>query len=602
MSRRRNAQEGENARQITVNSREDPSSTGRWWLILAILLAGLGYLPALKYGFVFDDVQQIVENPAVKAWAYLPQYFTAHVGAGIFPNVRGSFYRPFFLLWLRLNYLLFDLKPWGYHLTSILLHLATIWVFFLLVRLLTRDRFVVIWATLLFAVHPIHIESVVWISAVPEIQFSIAGMAAIYSYLRYRRDKRGTFLCTALVLYTSALLAKETALITWPLIATADWWHRDLRSPMPSKDLPAIIKRNVPFAAITGIYVGFRLYALHGLAGHATHTFLEIICSAPTVILFYFQKLVAPFALSQLYFYPDTLSFGLIQFVLSILVVCAVVLGLVYWGRKTTLGTFAVMLLILSLIPPLLGISVFPRHDLMHNRYAYLPSAGACILVALALRALTSRLLPHSGPKTELFTNAVLGLIALGCVLSIRTQEQPYHDNIALFSSAVQLAPESAMAWGLLGEEQMTVGRYADGIASFRRAQAFEPDVQLYNYRLGAAYYHVQDMADAELYFQRTLDTYKDEDVVSYDYALYRLGLSQYAQSKMVEAESTLRRATEIQPRGFGYHLGLGATLKYQGKLHEAKEQFAMELSLGPDDEAAALLQQVERLGANGSK
>jgi tetratricopeptide (TPR) repeat protein len=139
----------------------------------------------------------------------------------------------------------------------------------------------------------------------------------------------------------------------------------------------------------------------------------------------------------------------------------------------------------------------------------------------------------------------------------------------------------------------MTQGRYPEGISAFHRAQSLEPNVLLNNYRLGAAYYLIQDMPSAEVFFQRAVDSYRDQDVVSHDYALYRLGLSQYAQGKMSKAEATLRQATEIQPKGYGYHLALGAALKYQGKLPEAKKQVELELSLGADAEASKLLNQV---------
>src|SRR5579872_733692 len=330
----------------TIDTDERLSHQRYFWLLLALVLAALAYLPSLKYGFVFDDVQQIVENPAVKGWSHLPQYFTAHVGAGVFPNVRGSFYRPLFLVWLRLNYMFFDVSAWGYHLTSILLHLAAICIFYFLLRSLTPDRTVVGWATMLFAVHPIHIESVAWISAVPEIQFSIAGMAAMCAYLQYRREKRNMFLYAAAALYAISLLAKETALIVWPLMAAADWWDADLRVQTPASAGLAALKRQVPFAAITAAYLGLRFRALHGFAGDPTHTLLEIVCAAPSVILFYLQKLLVPLELSQLYFYPEAFSFASMHFVLSVLALCTVTLGLTYYGRKTTPGTFAVLLLI----------------------------------------------------------------------------------------------------------------------------------------------------------------------------------------------------------------------------------------------------------------
>ena len=118
-----------------------------------------------------------------------------------------------------------------------------------------------------------------------------------------------------------------------------------------------------------------------------------------------------------------------------------------------------------------------------------------------------------------------------------------------------------------------------------------EPYGFLTNYRLGAAYYLLQDMAQAEGFFQRAVNDYRGREIISYDYALYRLGLSQYSQGKMQLAEGTLNRATELDAKTPGYHLALGAALKNQGKLREAKTQ--LELNLGADPEASKMLSEV---------
>jgi tetratricopeptide (TPR) repeat protein len=275
------------------------------------------------------------------------------------------------------------------------------------------------------------------------------------------------------------------------------------------------------------------------------------------------------------------------------LAVCAVGVGLFVWASKSKPAGFAALLLGLSLVPPLLGMCVFPRHDLAHNRYLYLPSAGACMLFALGLSALVPQMKHHEDTKQHWPGTSIVIAIAIGLVFSVRAQEKPYRDNVALFTHSVELSPASAIAWGLLGEEYMTLGRYAEGISAFQRAQALEPNALLNNYRLGAAYYLIQDMPSAEVFFQHAVDSYRGRDIVSYDYALYRLGLSQYAEGKMPQAEATLREATARQPKGFGYHLALGAALKYQGKLPEAKKQLELELSLGADAEASMLLNQV---------
>jgi tetratricopeptide (TPR) repeat protein len=571
-----------------------------WWLLsFAVLLALISYWPTLRYGFVFDDVQQIVENPAIKSWSNLPQYFTAHVDAAVFPGSKGSFYRPLFLLWLRLNHALFEVAPLGWHLTSLLMHLCAIWMFFLLARQWTGDAMVAGWASVLFAIHPIHIEAVAWISAVPEIHFALAGMGAIYCYVRFRRNGHRTFFYLSLLLYSLALLAKETAIVIWPMILICErWLDRDSHPAPKLSGWFALAKLQLLFAGVTGAYVALRLHALLGLRGQVTHSLREGLSAAPSITWFYLRKLAVPSELSQIYFDPELSSFASPHFYIPLLAVCVVAAGIVVWASKSRPAAFAASLLALSLVPPLLGISVFPPHDLAHNRYLYLPSAGACMLFALGLRAAVRQRKLQVGTKQQWLATAIVILVAIGLAFSVRSQERPYRDNIALFTRAVELSPESAMAWGFLGEEYMTLGRYLEGISAFHRAQSLEPNALLNNYRLGAAYYLIQDMTSAEVFFQHAVDSYLDQDVVSYDYALYRLGLSQYAQGKMSKAEATLRQATEIQPKGYGYHLALGAALKYQDKLPEAKKQIELELSLGANAEASKLLNQVNtRIG-----
>jgi protein O-mannosyl-transferase len=576
-------------------SSADTLPSVHWLLGLAFALAVVSYYPTLQYGFVFDDVPQILENPAIQSWSSVPQYFTAHVGEGVYPGARGSFYRPLFLIWLRLNYILFNVSPWGWHLASLLAHLGAVWIFFLLVRQWTADGLVAGWAALLFAVHPIHIESVSWISAVPEILFAMPGMGAIFAYLCFRRTKRRSLLGISVLLYGVALLAKETAIVIWPVIfICGTWLDRVAVREGHSNSWSANAKVQSLFAATTAAYFGLRLVALRGITGEITHTIREVVCSLPSISWFYLEKLALPIRLSEIYFDPEAWSFASPHFYLSLIAVSTIALGLLLWASKSKPAVLPVLLLGLPLIPPLLGVSVFPRHDLTHDRYLYLPSAGACMLLALALRVGLHAAKPSASKLNSLIGTSIIGMLSLVFVLSVRAQEMHYRDDVALFARSVQLFPESARAWGLLGEEYMTRGRYKDGIDAFHRAQSLEPDLLLTNYRLGAAYYVVHDMPSAEAYLQRALSSYHDPDVVTRDYVLYRLGLSQYAQGKMPQAEGTLRRATALQPKGFGYHMALGATLKYQGNLREAKRQFELELQLGPDQQASALLQSVD--------
>ena len=576
-----------------------------------LLLAILSYWPVLGYGFVYDDLQQIVENPALTSWRYIPQYFTANVWAGVFPAGWGYYYRPLFLLWLRLNYTLFGLRPWGWHLASLLAHLAATVACFLVFRQWTKDGVVAGWGAMLFAVHPIHVESVAWISAVPEILFTLAGLGAIYSYVRYRQKHRPALLLVSAILYALSLMAKETAIVVWPMIVACGWWLRqNADSELESPNLLETAKTHVLFAGVTAAYIGLRVYALRGVVGgKPTHTFAGVCSEAPSLLWLYLQKLVIPAELSPIYFSHGTDSFASPRFYLPLMPVCAAAVGIMLWVRKSRVAGLPALLLLVSLLPPLLGVLIFPLHDLAHDRYLYLPSAGMCMLLALAVRRVTCRKKPPEGKQAGWIDHLTIDHLTTGCttighltiavialayVFSVRAQEVPYRDNVTLFTRAVQISRENATAWGFLGEEFMTLGRHAEGIASFQRAQALEPKDFVNNYRLGAAYYLVQDMRSAEIFFQFAIDNYHEREVYSYDYTLYRLGLSQYAQGQMPLAEATLRRATELDPKMPGYHVALAAAMKQQGRLHDAREQLELELKLGADPEASMMLEEVD--------
>jgi len=139
------------------------------------------------------------------------------------------------------------------------------------------------------------------------------------------------------------------------------------------------------------------------------------------------------------------------------------------------------------------------------------------MLVALAFKRAAGFDDPSETTTRLRAVTSVIVVLSIGLVPLVWGQETSYRDNIALFTHSVKRSPESAMAWGLLGEEYMTVGRYNEGIASFQRAESLEPNVLLSNYRLGAAYYLIGDMPSAETYFQRALQTYHAPDVATYD-------------------------------------------------------------------------------------
>src|ERR1039458_8139851 len=198
---------------------------GRWGILLVLVITFAVYAPTLRYQFVHDDRGQIVENPAVRSWHAVPTYFTAHAWAGVMPDEWVNYYRPIFLLWLRLNDAVFGNQAWGWHLTNILAHVLTTLLVYLLVCRLGIGDDVGLLAALIFGLHPAHIEGVAWISGVTEPLLGVFLIASLLAYVQSREEGPGTFRWkfVSLLLFVLAMLEKETGLILPGLMVIYEW-------------------------------------------------------------------------------------------------------------------------------------------------------------------------------------------------------------------------------------------------------------------------------------------------------------------------------------------------------------------------------------------
>ena len=271
-------------------------SRGARALAPAAILAAtfLAYAGTLGFGFVFDDTAGIVRNDSLRAWRYLPSYFTSHVWSFLYPHLLSNYYRPLFLLWLRLNDALFGLHPWGWHLTSVAAHVAVTYLVYCLGLRLTRDAWIAAFAGLIFGLDPVHVEAVAYVSAVPELLCAVFVLAALLAWLRTREGGlKRTWLAAALALYSAALLSKESGMMLPIFIALYAWIYAagDGGEVGLGKRLRTALEAVAPFLVVTLFYVPLRVWALKGFAhtvtpvgfpnGDFNHPFSADLLSAP---------------------------------------------------------------------------------------------------------------------------------------------------------------------------------------------------------------------------------------------------------------------------------------------------------------------------------
>jgi tetratricopeptide (TPR) repeat protein len=535
-----------------------------------LLATAAAYLWTLQFDFVYDDLGQIVSNPLVQSWRYLPMYFRGNVWMQ--QSALGNYYRPIFLTWLLINQTLFGLHPMLWHMTSIVLHLAATALVYLLAIRLTRDQKVAVITALIFGVHPVHIESVAWISGATEPLLALLMVPSFLAFLNYREKKGTKWLAISAGLFAVALLAKETAVIlpglmvAYILLCPDDLW---------GKKVVNAAKLIVPFAVVILVYLMMRASALHGLMHRTVDIPASIsLYTMPSLLWFYVKQLFVPVRLSVFYDTPYVTHISW-KYFLSPLVevlIAATVFALSWWRLRSPVVGFAAFWMFLPLAP-VMNLALLPMSDFIHDRYLYLPSIGFALLAGMALAKLDDISI---APR---FSSAVVaGAIAVVMIAGTITQSLPWKEDTTLYTQGMQIAPNNDLPRNKLAATFVARGMYDQGIRLYAFVLSNDPDYWYANYRMGYAQYMTGHYDKAQQYLAKSVALNAVPD------ALYYLGLASTKLKQYDTAESALREALKRDPKAPGYSFALGMAMKEQGKLQPALESFRTELASNPND------------------
>lgn len=592
---------------LNNENRRRLASEARWLPISVILLLTfLAYSGTLWFHFVYDDRGQILANAQVHYWRFLPHYFTERVWSFAYPNILGNYYRPVFLVFLLINYKIFGPYPAGWHLVSVIAHVAVTFLVYRLVCRLLRDRKTALVAALIFGLTPVHIESVAWVSGVTDPLLALFLLPSFLWYLHAREpgNHRRGWLAGSLVFYGLAMLSKETALILPALILAFEWLgQKNLEAPSRWKAffarLWASLLPTLPFVLLSTVYLAARWKVLKGL-GHIMTPLSPwtIVFTWPKLLLFYLEHLVWPFGLSVFYDMPYIDRPGLVSFFLPLAALIGV--GAVVWlwsrrleetlpGAKRTVAFAAVWLLLP--FAPLLDLSVLPAGEIAHDRYLYLPSIGFAILVAMAIRHL------REGSRDLLGLPVVQAavVIALALLLGVGTarEDRYWASDISLYSQGVARTPNNKLARTNLGNALGEQGHYAEALDLYQEVLARDPHFWLATYNMGYTYYRTGRLDEAERYLEQAIAI---NGVDSDEY--FYLGLTWLKLGRLEQASRAVRHAIRLQPDGFAYHFAMGMILKLEGNPQGALQEFRKELENVPGETGAQ--QQIEVLRAKG--
>ncbi len=546
---------------------------------LVCALAFLAYLPTVGYQFVYDDKPQIIQNPAIHAWRYLPNYFTSHAWAELYPNVQGNYYRPLFLLWFRLNHALFGLDPRGWHLTSIVCHVAASCLVFALILRLAASRSIAFIAATLFALHPIHIESVAWVSGVTDPLMTILAIGSFLTFLRFRKGRQWGWMAASLALFALALLEKETAIVLGPLVFIYVWLYAEQCSGVTR--FVFSLKQASGFLALSILYLPLRAFVLHGFSHVVSPLpFTTMALTEPSIVWLYVRHLLIPAGISGLYGLPYVQNAADAAFVIPVILVLVSLAALVLVIARlesVRLGVFAACWMVLPVIP-VLWLRAYAEGDIAHDRYLYFPSVGFVLLVSMALAHLAGRW----RARAKLFEFASLAIIAVAYVFGTMTQQRFWANDLALYQRAYSIAPRDNLICNDLGAALMDAGDPNDALALYTQVLAREPGFWLSNYNLGYTYYKIGKLPEAEQYLRKAI-TINTADSDEYLY----LGLSIWRQGRPNDAVPYLQQAIQIRPFAPGYHFALAMVRHDQNDFAAEESELNLEIQYHPESIAA---------------
>ena len=537
----------------------------RWlpWVVLGLTL--FVFLPAVGNDFInWDDDRNFLENTRYRGLApeNLQWMFTTfHLGH----------YHPLTWLSLGFDYILWEMNPAGYHFTNVVLHAATaLLVYFLILHLLrlaakaeeetAELRFAAAFGALLFAIHPLRVESVAWVSERRDVLSGLFYVGAALLYLRGR-------LAASVGLFAAALMSKVIVAGLPVALLLVDIY------PLRKKPSFALLLNKIPYFALA-LAAGF--FALSQQRTGVGGTFADIavepalrVTMSLYGLAFYTWKTVLPLDLAPQYVLASSPgTFDLPLLVGSLAAIAITAAAVFVWrkwpGAAVAWGCYVVTLL------PVLSILRYDPQQYVSDHHSYLATLGLAVAAAgLFLKFFSKNRAPVVAGCAALVT-------LFFCERTI-AQIDIWQNSETLWAHTLTVSPLSVVAHNNRGRLLAGQGETGRALGHFRRAVEIKPDYAHARYNLGNLLMQQGELAEAEQHFRRALDREP-----RYAAALNSLGNSLVRQKRESEAEDYYLRALEVEPRFADAHYNLALALHQQGKLDQAAQQYESTTRLDP--------------------
>jgi tetratricopeptide (TPR) repeat protein len=336
-------------------------------------------------------------------------------------------YHPLTLLSLALNYACSGLDPFSYYLTNLILHLFNVcFVFWFIWRLSSQNIHVTAFATFIFAIHPMHVESVAWAAERKDVLYTFFFVPALISYLYFLDTRRWRYYILSMVLAVCSMSSKPAAII-FPLLMVALDVYKEGRFQIRS------LKNKIPFLAISAFFMYMTLVAQtmnHAVIGEfKIHTPLERLLFASHGFIIYIIKFFVPYQLAAFHPYPEPIS-ALVY--LSPLLLLALLVGITFSQKRRRLFVFGLLFYLSNLILVLQFFSI--GEAAFAERYTYVPYLAICFVLGMVIFSPDFRL-------SKQIVWAILGVFLGGLSVAAHARVKVWNNDETLWTDLIKKYP-----------------------------------------------------------------------------------------------------------------------------------------------------------------
>ena len=544
-------------------------------LFLAITTLAV-YWQVRNYDFVnMDDGSYVYENRHVQSGLALENAIWS------FTAIHASNWHPLTSLSHMLDCQLFGMNPGWHHLVNLLLHLLNTLLLFFVFRKMTGHLWQSAFVAALFAIHPLHVESVAWISERKDVLSTFFWLLTMWSYAWYVEHQRIDRYLLVFLFFILGLMSKPM-LVSLPFVLILlDFWPlnririEQADSSGSTKQWPIlrrIVLEKIPFLAIVLIssVITFLVQKHSGAVNSLDMAPLfSRIANALVSYVGYIGKMVWPSNMAVLYPFPNMIPWWKVAgagfFLISISL-------LAIRGMKQRPYLAVGWFWYIGTLVPVIGLVKVGNHS-MADRYTYIPFIGVFIIIAWGISEFVKRWRPV---KTFL---PVMAAAILFIFMAVTFYQVQYWENsVTLFEHTLEVTSNNSIAHNNLGNALEKQGRVEEAIKHYMEALRVKPYFAEAHNNLGTALHAQGRMDDAVKHYIEALRIKPD-----YEHAHYNLGITLQAQGRMDDAVKHYVEAVRIKPDYEHAHYNLGNTLQAQGRMDDAIKHYVEAVRIKPD-------------------